>query len=150
MNDCLKDLIKFRDFCDTNYTGKFVNDFVDINSTILANLANENELTGKQFGENLINSAFENVLSDLFSSNGDLVFSHAVEKLNYDGRFVGSQSVNNAGVILRNITNSELAVIQIDGVRLKPLFDGNFTVVVDDGVEIKEFLLKQKTSCCFT
>lgn len=139
MNTCINNLLKFRDFCDTNYTGKYVNDFVDVNSTILANLANENELTGKQFGENLIKSGFENALSDLLSSNGDLIFSAAVEKLNYDGRFVGSQSANNSGVILRNITNSELSVIQIDGARLKPLFDGNFTIVIDDGIEAKEF-----------
>lgn len=139
MNNCLSNLLKFRDFCDTNYTGKYVNDFVDVNSTILANLANENELTGKQFGENLIQSGFENALSDLLSSNGDLVFSSAVEKLNYDGRFVGSQSANNSGVILRNVTTSELSNIQIDGARLKPLFDGNFTIVIDNGTEQEEF-----------
>jgi len=140
MNDCLSNLLKFRNFCDTNYTGKYVNDFVDVNSTILANLANENELTGKQFGENLIVAGFENALSDLLSSNGDLVFSAAVEKLNYDGRFVGSQSSNNSGVILRNVTTSELSNIQIDGARLKPLFSGEFTIVLDDGIESEEFV----------
>lgn len=139
MIDCLNNLLRFRGYCESGYTGKYINDFVDVNSTILANLANENELTGKQFGENLIQAGFENALSDLMSSNGELVFSSAVEKLNYDGRFVGSQSANNSGVILRNITNSELSLIQIDGARLKPLFDGNFTIVIDNGTESEEF-----------
>ena len=139
MNTCLNNLLKFRDFCETTYTGKYVNDFIDVNSTILANLANENELTGKQFGENLINSAFENVLSDLFTANSDLVFSSAVEKLSYEGNFVGSQSVNNSGVILRNIANSDLSLIEIDGARLKPLFTGVFTIVVNNGISDTEF-----------
>jgi hypothetical protein len=136
---CLENILKFRNFCDANYTGKFVNDFIEVDNTILANLANENELTGKQYGENLINSAIESVISDLFTSTGDLVFSGSVEKLNYDGRFVGNTPLVNSGVVIRNVAQSELAVINIESVRLKPLFDGAFTVVIDDGIESKEF-----------
>ena len=57
--ECLKDILKFRDNCDANYTGKYVNDFIEVNNTILANLANDNELTGKQYGQNLIDAAIE-------------------------------------------------------------------------------------------
>lgn len=137
--DCLKDLIKFRNHCDVDYKGKYVNDFIEVDNTILANLANENELTGKQYGQNLIDAATEKVLADLYTSTGNAVFSHSIEKLNYDGRFVGSTPIANSGVIIRDVTNSELTVIQLESVRIKPLFDGDFTIVVDNGIESTEF-----------
>jgi hypothetical protein len=137
--ECLKDILKFRDNCDADYKGKFVNDFIEVNNTILANLANDNELTGKQYGQNLINSAIENVLSDLYTSTGNLVFTNSIEKLHYDGRFVGSTPISNSGVIIRDVSSSELTVIQLESLRIKPLFDGDFTIVVDNGIESKEF-----------
>ena len=66
--DCLQNIIAFKSYCDTTYKGRYVEDFVQVNSILLANLANESELSGKEYGDGIIDSATQSVLSDIYTS----------------------------------------------------------------------------------
>ena len=132
--NCLENIIKFRTFCETinNQNQLFVEDFVEVNEKLLANLANESELTGKKYGENLINSAVQNVTADIMTASGNVVLENKVIYSEFKGEFNNDQ-IANGGVQIRNVKHNELTRIKITSLRIKPFFDGNFIVVIDDG-----------------
>jgi len=139
--DCIKDIIKFRTFCETanNTNQLFVEDFVQVNQNLLANLANENELTGANYGANLINSALQNVVTDVLTASGNLVLEHKVIYSEFKGTFTNDQ-IANGGLQIRNVKHNELTRVKITALKIKPFFDGEFTMVIDDGTK-KEFNL---------
>ncbi len=131
---CFENIIKFRNYCDTGYTGLFVESFVEINTVMLSHLANDNELTGKQYGQNLIDSAVQNVITDISTSAGTLTVNSVVEQLALRGNF-NSLQLANGGLVLRQNNNSLLSKIKVESVNVKPLFDGAFIMVLNDGTE---------------
>lgn len=132
--NCFNELIKFRSFCEANYTGALVESFVEINTIMLAHLANDNELTGYQYGQNLIENATQNVITDISTSAGTLTVNSLVEHLAFRGNF-NNLPLSNGGVILRQNNNSLLSKIKVESINVKPLFDGAFIIVLNDGAE---------------
>ena len=136
--DCLQNIIAFKSYCDTTYKGRYVEDFVQVNSILLANLANESELSGKEYGDGIIDSATQSVLSDIYTSYGNTILENTVENLAFTGYF-NALNLAGGGFSLRDLSGSTMTKMIIKSFKTKPLFDGNFTVMIDDGREIKSF-----------
>lgn len=129
--ECLNNLLKIRDYCDTTAVGPFIGDFVDVSTVLLSNLANAEELTGEQYGNMLISSATEQVKSDLllsategYSVRGELYHLIATNKF--------SGTYNNWGISLSNYFRSSYSSIYITSLKFKASFTGEFTIVFDD------------------
>lgn len=136
--DCLNDIIKFKSLCTTEYIGRYVEDFVQVDSVLLENLANESEITGKKYGNSIIESATQSVLADIYTSYGNVILENSVETLAFSGNF-NSLVMKGGGFSIRDLTSSTMTKLQIKSLRIKPLFDGDFTVVIDDGISIEEY-----------
>jgi hypothetical protein len=133
MENCVKNIVAFRDHCSEDTDVLIIDNIIDVGGTLLSDLANENELNGKTYGNNLIEAATESVIADLFNSSGDLIFSHAIEQMHLDGNF-GNLPLQNAGILIRNTANTSYGKISIPIIKLKPLFSGNFTLIIN-GIE---------------
>lgn len=136
--DCLNDIIKFKSLCSSGYKGRYVEDFVQVDNVLLDNLANESEITGKKYGISIIDSAVQSVLSDIYTSYGNMILENSVETLAFAGNF-NSLSMKSGGFSIRDLSSSTMTKLQIKSIRIKPLFDGSFTVVIDDGKNIQEY-----------
>ncbi|MCQ4139233.1 hypothetical protein [Chryseobacterium sp. EO14] len=136
--ECLNNIIKFKSLCETDYKGRYVEDFVQVDSVLLSNLTKDSELNGNEYGESLIDSAVQNVLSDVYTSYGNTVLENAVEALAFFGYF-NQLSMNSGGFSLRNMSGSTLTKVVLKSLKIKALFDGDFTVVIDDGKSIQNF-----------
>lgn len=129
--ECLNNLLKIRDYCEPSDIGPFIGDFVDVSTLLLSNLANAEELTGKQYGDMLINSAIEQVKSDiLLSASEGYSVKNEVYHLISQHKFSGTY--NNWGVSLSNYFRSGYSSIYITDLKFKASFTGEFTIVFDD------------------
>ncbi|WP_147474531.1 hypothetical protein [Chryseobacterium nematophagum] len=136
--DCLQNIIQFKSLCPSSYNGRYVEDFVQVNSILLSHLVNENELSGKDYGNFMIEAACQSVLSDLYTSYGNIVLENVVENLVFSGHF-NTLSMAGGGFSLRDMSGSTMTKMVIKSLKIKPLFDGHFTVILDDGKELKSF-----------
>lgn len=130
---CL-DLLKFKCFSETIDPNEFyVENFVDINSTELAHLADEFTLTGKKLGEQLLKSAQESVKVDIEMVNTQLRVNSAAEQMRNKYGFTSGYDIGNKGIKVADISNSLYSSILIKSIVFKPNFSGEFDVLIDDG-----------------
>lgn len=139
--ECLENIIKFKSFCDNTYKGRFVEDFVQVNTILLSHLANDYELSGEQYGNSIIDASIQSVLSDIYTSYGNTVLENTVENLVFTGNF-NTLNMAGGGFSLRDASGSTMTKIVIKSLRIKPIFDGDFTVLIDDGKEVKSFVFE--------
>ncbi len=130
--DCLNNLVSIREFCDAGATGPFLSDFVEVSTTMLAQLANEEDLTGKAYGDRLIASAIEQVKADVQLSAMD---GYAVKDTvyTYSNACTFTNNHSNWGVILNNFHRSAYSTMFIPTIRFKANFTGEFNLVLHDG-----------------
>lgn len=145
---CLN-LIKFKDYCDASASGPFVSDYVDVSTVFLSHLANDSEQSGREYANKLIEAAQQQVWSDILlsTSNGYSVNS-TVYHYNNTCRF--TETYTNWGIALTNFYRSSNSKIFVPSVRFKADFDGDFNIVIDDGIDIQIFpataIAKQEVS----
>lgn len=135
---CLEGLIKIKDYCAQKEAGPFVSDYVDVSSVFLSHLANDSEQSGKQYGQQLINGAIEQVWSDiLLTSGGNWSINQSVYIYQNKCRF--NDVYSNWGVAMTNYYRSTNSQIHITNIKFKPELDGNFIIVIEDAGSIKEY-----------
>jgi len=138
--ECLKNLVKIKDTCDENQVGPFVQDWVNLPSSILAHIASVDELSGALLGESILNSAINQVQSDISSgfANGNSIKSGNVFSLVHNSTFTNSY-IPNSGSYISNFYRSAFSKITINSITFKAQFEGAFILVLEDGIENKEF-----------
>jgi hypothetical protein len=137
MLSCL-DLIKFKSLCKAGETGLFVEQFVDINTVMLAHLADESELTGKKYGAELIQAAIAELSADIMLANSNgYSINNIVYQYNNTCRF--TETLSNFGITLTSYFRSTSGKLYVPSVQFKPELSGEFILIVDDGYELKEF-----------
>jgi hypothetical protein len=137
--NCL-DLVKFKDYCSPTEQGPFVSDYVDVSTRFFAHLADDSEQTGRAYALELINAAKEQVWTDIQMSMAD---GYSVRDIVYHWvntcRF--TETYANFGITLTNFYRSQSSKIVIPQIKYKPELAGEFILVVDDGVEQKEYTI---------
>lgn len=131
--DCL-DILEFKCFSEEKDINKvYVEDYLDINSTDLANLADEYSLTGKSLGNQVLTIAKNNVLADLTLSKGNVSVNNSGEMLLNTWIFDSGYSAQNGGVKIMDTSHSQISKIKVVKIQYIPNFSGNFDIVIDDG-----------------
>lgn len=136
--NCLNDLIKIKEYCADTYKGPKVSDYVDVPLILLAHLANDAESSGAKYGKNLIKSAAEELEADIMLSATD---GYSVRDIVYTYNNICTFTNTKASGLGSNIVSnyrSKFAEIVVTGINFKPAFDGDFTIVIDDGINLYE------------
>jgi hypothetical protein len=138
--ECLKNLVKIKGACEVDQVGPFVQDWVNLPSSILAHIASVDELSGAIVGESILDSAINQVQSDISSgfANGNSIKSGNVFSLVHDSTYTNSY-IPNAGSYISNFYRSAFSKITINSITFKAQFDGPFVLILEDGLENKEF-----------
>jgi hypothetical protein len=133
--NCL-DIVKFKDYCNPNYTGSYVSNFVDVSNIMLAHLASDAEQTGAAYSNQLLEAAKEQVWSDILRSASD---GYSINSIvyNYVNHCKFTEVYSNWGSNLTNYFRSTNSQITVTTVTFKPELDGDFNLVLDDGKEKK-------------
>lgn len=136
---CLDTLLNIRNYCEPNKEGYYLDQFVDVPLSLLAHLANDAEQTGKKYGKNLINAAVQELIADISLSAADgysikdVVYQYAT-----NCQFTNMYSAG-FGATLNNYYKSNFAELTIPNIAFKANFDGDFVVVITDGITEKTY-----------
>lgn len=128
MLECL-DIINFQD-CD-NDAPITIESYIEVNKTIMAHLANEDEHTVENFQAKMLNVSKGKVLADIQVAETDLQFNHVAESMRFIPQwvFVSFQG----GVRIINTEKSPLTRIQITQIQFLPRTEDTFNIIIDDG-----------------
>ena len=85
MLECL-DIINFQD-CD-NEAVTTIESYIDVNKTIMAHLANQDEHTAQKFQEKIRIVSMEKVLSDIQVAENDIQFNLSAEVMKFSPNWV--------------------------------------------------------------
>ena len=128
MLECL-DIINFQD-CD-NEAVTTIESYIDVNKTIMAHLANQDEHTAQKFQEKIRIVSMEKVLSDIQVAENDIQFNLSAEVMKFSPNWVFMSF--EGGVKIINKEQSPLARIQITQIQFLPRTLSTFNIIIDDG-----------------
>lgn len=137
---CLESLVGIRTLCsyDTEYPF-FIEDIEGVDVSNLAKLAKGSNLSGEDFGKQLINSAARELIADieLLMSNGYSMKAVAGDMCSACS-LLPTYTANTMEVVKSNIT-SRYQMLQITKVTILVNVTGEKTFIIDDGVTQKEY-----------
>jgi hypothetical protein len=136
--NCLNGIVGIKDYCNPAPGGTYVSEYVDVSNILFSHLASDDELTGKQYAEELIKGAEEQVWADanLAMSEGYSIVGIAYH-YNNTCRFIDTYT--NQGIMLTSFFRSANSLLNVSSVRTKSEVAGPFVLVIDDGLTLKEF-----------
>lgn len=140
---CFNNLVGLKSLCPT--TGPqplyWLDDIEGIDQQRLAQLANPIQGSGKNLAEDIIDSSIRLMLADIDSLiPGNYQLSNQLVNVcsscSYSV-FYGNVSGAGTGVIVKDVSRSQFSQILISSVRVKVESDGNYTLKIDDGKNVK-------------
>jgi hypothetical protein len=138
---CNLDLIGLKCFSEPLAGKLYIEDYVGINTTELAMVADEHTLTGRLLGEQLLKIAKNKVLGDLSFAQTNVSAKSTVDNMINTYGFNSYVVTGTGGVKILDTSYSKYSVTSIKEIRFKPKFDGNFIIQLNDGFEVKEYQL---------
>lgn len=137
---CLDELLNIRNYCEPNKEGLYLDNFVDVPLSLLAQLANDSEQTGKKYGKNLIAGAVQELQADISLSVSDgYSIKDVVYQYNSNCQFTNTYA-SGFGISLTNFYKSNFAELVVPNIAYKPNFNGDFTLVITDGTVTKTYV----------
>lgn len=140
--DCLKSLVGLKELCtaDTVQPLFWLDDAEGVDRVSLSQLAKQSTPSGKQFGNDLIESASRFLMADIetlvpkgYSIKSAL--NSFCNTCSYTGISSGSPFT---GVVVKNISTSKNAFLSIDSLKVMIASTGTYTIVLDDGIDPKQ------------
>jgi hypothetical protein len=138
---CNLDLIGLKCFSEPLAGNLYIEDYVGINTTELAMVADEHTLTGRALGEQILKISKNKVLGDLAFAQTNVSAKSTVDNMINTYGFNNYVVTGTGGVKIIDTSYSKYSVTSIKEIRFKPKFDGLFTIQLNDGFEIKEYQL---------
>ena len=138
--NCL-DYIYIKDLCTTPPVGGIaINDFVDFSVSRLAKLSEILTPTAKEVASNLLTISINDAISKVSTLNGSFQFNSSVLEIKRDYGFTTAPILSDSVVtIVSTKKDSALLKQNLRGIILQPLFDGNFDITVNDGLNSQTF-----------
>lgn len=129
--NCLTGIINIKSYCAPSAPAPFVEEYIDLNKTMLDHLADESELTGSVYAAELISAAQSHVETDLALVTGEVATINSAVVAYINTCKFGTQYTN-AGSVLVNYMRTSYAVIRVRAITFKANFDGAFQITIDD------------------
>lgn len=146
ITECLESLIGVRTACDTTtpLPRFFIEDIEGVDIETLAMLAKASNLSGEDFGKQLINSAAREMLGDI-----ELLLNDGYQLLNTVGTICSTCSLlptytNNAGIVVKTAVRSSYQQMFITSLQILCNRTGDVEVAIDDKNVIKTFTVPVK------
>lgn len=140
--DCLTQLVGIRELCSDNTTQPlfYLDDAEGIDRIALSQLAKSSIPSGKQFGNDLIESASRFLLADIETliPKGYSIKSSLNSFCNTCTYTSATSSTSNTGIIVKNISTSKNTSLVIDSLKVMIQSTGTYTIVIDDGITPKQ------------
>lgn len=138
---CYSGLIGIRGICESSGSPLYwLDDIPGVDLDKLSKLANADAPTGKNFGTKLIESSARLMIADV-----EAIYDGAykVENMLVNGcsncKFLTNYGTGTKlGVLIKDNTSSSFSQLVIDKLVVKLGVSGTYTVVIDDGVQIRE------------
>lgn len=140
--DCLKNLVGVKGLCEESAIQPlfWLDDAEGIDRNALSQLAKPSTPSGKQFGEDIIESASRFLMADIETL---IPKGYSVKSsLNSFCNTCTYTSINNAtaqtGVVVKNVSTTKNGYLSIDSLKVMIASTGTFTIVLDDGLSPKQ------------
>lgn len=136
---CNLDLIGLKCFSEPLAGKLYIEDYVGINTTELAMVADEHTLTGRTLGEQLLKISKNKVLGDLTFAQTNVSAKNTLDKMINTYGFNNYVVSGTGGIKIIDTSYSKYSVTSITEIIFKPKFTGKFNIHINDGFEIKEY-----------
>lgn len=140
--DCLTNLVGVKELCSENEIQPlfWLDDAEGLDRIALSQLAKPSNGSGKQFGNQIIESASRFLAADIETlvPKGYTIKSSLNSFCNtctYTGLTSGTAFT---GIVVKNISSSKNTYLAIDSLKVMIQSTGNYTIVLDDGFEPKQ------------
>lgn len=142
MMECLTQLVGIKELCSANEMQPlfYLDDAEGLDRIALSQLAKPSNGSGKQFGNELIESASRFLLADIETliPKGYSIKSSLNSFCNTCTYTSATTSTANTGIIVKNISTSKNAFLVIDSLKAMIQSSGTYTMVIDDGITPKQ------------
>jgi len=141
MIECLSDLVGLKELCEDGSTTPlfYLDDAEGIDRVALSQLAKPSNGSGKAFAQDIIDGSARILMADIESlvPKGYTIKTSLNSFCNvYTYTALASTSAK-TGVIIKNISTSKNAFLSLDSLKVMIGADGNYTIVLDDGISPK-------------
>lgn len=132
---CLESLVGIRTYCGANQEYPFyIEDIEGVDIKTLASIAKGSNLNGKNFGNQLINSAAREMLADIEKMlNGGYRLKNMVNDMCSNCTLLQSYT-QNTGIIVKNVIGTSYGILRITRLTVLANVTGTYTIRIDDGV----------------
>lgn len=139
--ECLSSLVGIKELCAENATTPlfWLDDGEGIDRTALSQVAKQSVSSGKQFGNEIIESASRFLMADIESliPKGYSIKSSLNSFCNVCTYTSLNSSQALTGVVVKNISTSKNAYLSIDSLKVMIASTGTYNIVLDDGITPK-------------
>lgn len=140
--DCLTQLVGLKELCIENAVQPlfYLDDAEGLDRIALSQLAKQSTPSGKQFGNDLIESASRFLLADIETliPKGYSIKASLNSFCNICTYTSVTSSSSNTGIVVKNISSSKNGYLSIDSLKVTIASTGTFTIVLDDGITPKQ------------
>ncbi len=139
--ECIQNLVGLKELCSATDTQPYfwLDDAEGLDRIALSQLTKPSNGSGKQFGNDLIESASRFLITDIETliPKGYSIKSSLNSFCNVCTYTSASSSANQTGIVVKNISTSKNAFLVIDSLKVNIQSSGTYTIVLNDGIEPK-------------